>query len=186
VFTRFFKKRAFSPSGLELYRQAVLQGRTPAFYSALDVPDSLDGRFELVALHCYLLLRRMKAEEPDGTDLGQELAEIFFADMDVNLREIGASDIGVGRRVKRMIEAFYGRARAYDAGLAEGPGALAEALRRNLYGTTEPSPAALSAVADYTLAADRLLAEQTWHDLKQGRVRFPGVAADRSENVAAG
>ncbi len=169
---RLFGKKSFTDEGLELYRLVVLQGRQPVFYVSLSVPDSVDGRFDLIALHVFLVIRRLKREGERSEALSQDLTEIFFADMDLNLRELGASDIGVGRRVKRMIEGYYGRALAYEAAL-EGRGEpLTEVLKRNLYGTVEPEAATLEAMAAYVQAADHDLSRQAWQDLSQGRVTF--------------
>lgn len=167
-----FRRRRSSVEALALYNAAVAQARQVAFYRSLGVPDSIDGRFDLVALHVWLLLRRLKGE-PTAERLAQDLVEVFFADMDVSLREIGAADIGVGRRVKRMIEGFHGRAAAYDAALAAGGSALEEALARNLYGTVVAPAAALTAVAGYLRQAEAAAAAWPLAELAAGRVRFP-------------
>jgi cytochrome b pre-mRNA-processing protein 3 len=132
------------------YAAVVAQARRPEFYAQLGVPDTLDGRFELVALHTFLILRRLKSQGEGGA--GQALVDLFIQDMDASLRELGAGDLGVGRKVKAMAQAFYGRIAAYDAGLADGAESLEAALRRNLYGTAaEPGPPAaiLAALAGY-------------------------------------
>jgi len=174
VLASLFRRRRASDEALALYTAAVRQARQEAFYRELGVPDSIDGRFDLVALHVWLLCRRMKGEA-SAEPLAQGLIEVFFADMDVSLREIGAADIGVGRRVKRMIEAFHGRAAAYDAALAAGGSALEEALARNLYGTVEAAPEVLQGTARYLRAADAALGAQPLNDLLAGRPGFPAV-----------
>lgn len=169
-----FRRRRASEAALALYTAAVTQARQEAFYTRLGVPDSIDGRFDLVALHVWLLLRRLK-DEPAAGRLAQDLVEVFFADMDVSLREIGAADIGVGRRVKRMIEGFHGRAAAYDAALAAGGGAVEEALTRNLYGTVEASPAVLRSAEGYLRTAESGLRSWPLAELLAGRATFPPV-----------
>jgi cytochrome b pre-mRNA-processing protein 3 len=133
----------------QLYALLVQQARAPAFYAALGVPDSLDGRFEMVALHVFVALRRLKQAGRDA--LAQALFDAMFADMDRSLREIGVGDLSVGKRVKEMARALYGRIAAYEAGLAASDDALLiEALVRNLYGTVAPPPAdAAAALARY-------------------------------------
>ncbi len=134
-----------------LYAALVEQARRPDFYARLDVPDSLDGRFELVILHTFLVLRRLK-EAGRAAETGQALVDCFVEDMDANLRELGMGDLGVGRRVKAMVQALYGRIAAYEGGLAGSEGALEAALKRNLFGTAGepgPSPAVLAALAGY-------------------------------------
>ena len=169
-----FRRRRASNQALALYAAAVAQARQEAFFSRLGVPDSIDGRFDSVALHLWLLLRRLKGE-PAAERLAQDLVEVFFADMDVSLREIGAADIGVGRRVKRMIEAFHGRAAAYDTALAADEAALEAALARNLYGTVQAAPAALATAAGYVREAEATLRAWPLDEFLAGRVRFPPV-----------
>lgn len=180
---RFLRKPGFSDEGLDLYRAIVAQGRLPVFYSDLCVPDSVDGRFDLITLHIFLSVRRLKREGEAAKDLAQDLSEIFFADMDLNLRELGASDIGVGRRVKRMIEGYYGRALAYEAALDGQGDRLEEVLARNLYGTTEVSEAVLADLVAYVCAADLDLQGQSWAKLSKGLIEFPQPRLGMAEHV---
>lgn len=190
MFARLFRRNPHGEAAHALYLAAVRQGRDPLFYRALGVPDTLDGRFEAISLQVWLLARRLRQAGPEQEELGRALAETFFADMDQSLREIGAADIGVGRRVKRMIEGFYGRVIAYDEALAaaavgEG-GALDEALVRNLYATAKTSdPAQRQAVAGWLLAADRALAAQPLAEIVAGRPAFPPLPAGEGAGAAA-
>jgi cytochrome b pre-mRNA-processing protein 3 len=173
----FRRRRPEAKPAAELYAQAVAQARQPGFYTDLEVPDTLDGRFEMVALHVYLILRRLRADHERTARLGQALFDEMFEDMDGSVRELGAGDLGVGPRVKKMARNFYGRIKAYDAGLDGSRPELREALRRNLYGNVESvSDGALDAVAGYLARTDAALAEMPLNDLKQGRVRFTTVA----------
>lgn len=161
-----------------LYRAVVDQARQPRFYSSFGVPDSVDGRFDLIALHMFLVLHRLKREDEAARQFSQELFDTMFADMDRSLREMGVGDLGVGRRVRAMAEALYGRIAAYEAGLDGDDAVLTAALRRNLYGTlkaSEPSPAALAAWCEYLRAAVRDLAGQTLQRLQSGDVTFPAI-----------
>lgn len=155
-----------------LYEAVVVQARQPVFFAEWEVPDTIDGRFETVALHAHLLLRRLKDGSPETAPLAQALFDAMFADMDASLREMGAGDLGVGRRVKQMATGFYGRVAAYDAGLAGGAAVLAAALRRNLFGTVSPSPGALAAMADYVTRAAAALARQPLERIAGGTVAF--------------
>ncbi|MCC7273823.1 MAG: ubiquinol-cytochrome C chaperone family protein [Alphaproteobacteria bacterium] len=169
----FTRKDRHARAAADLYLAVVGQARAPAFYARLAVPDTLDGRFELIALHAFLVLHRL-ADAPGRTrELGQALFDLLFADMDRNLREMGAGDLGVGKRVQRMAEAFYGRIAAYREGLAGDDAALRAAVRRNLYGTVIDRPAPAAAMAAYMRAATTLLAAQDLAALESGRVRFP-------------
>lgn len=158
----------------DLYSAAVGQSRKAVFYQDLGVPDSLDGRFELIAIHVFLLLHRLKDGGSKTAELSQALFDLFFADMDCNLREMGAGDLGVGRRVRRMAEGFSGRVRAYDAALSAGHTPdLEEALRRNLYGTLPTPPAAsLARMAEYLQTESAEIAAQSEASILSGEVYF--------------
>ncbi len=163
-----------------LYAAIVQQARDPAFFTSLGVPDSVDGRFETLGLHAFLVLHRFKVERSDAAArMSRTLLEIFVADMDRSLREMGAADLGVGRRVKAMAQALYGRIKAYEDGLGErGDAALEVALRRNLYGTLrEVRPADLAAVAAYVRRQHAALAAQPFPELQAGRIQFAPVGS---------
>ena len=146
-------------SGYELYGEAVRIARSPWFYAELGVPDTLDGRFDMVGLHVYLLIRRL-SDDPGGKELSQALFDAMFSDMDLNLREMGVSDLAVGKRVKTMWEAFHGRAHAYAEAMTTGPEALADALARNLW-PDERQDAAASRLARVVYAQDAHLSRRS-------------------------
>lgn len=131
-----------------LYLALVMEARQEKFYAEMQVPDTLDGRFEMILLHLFLMLHRLK-HLPETKIFRQQVMESFMEDMDRSVRELGVSDTGVGKRVKRMAAAMYGRIAAYDMTL-DDPAALKVALRRNLYGTLpELRDAALDAMTAY-------------------------------------
>ena len=165
-----FRSRPAASPVAALYAAIVERARDPRFYLLGGVPDSLDGRFEMVALHGYLVLRRLRGEGEAAQAMAQALVDTLFADMDASLREMGAGDLGVGKRVKRMATGFYGRVGAYDEGQARGD--VREALRRNLYGTVSPRPKELEAMARYLAGADASLARQPVPDILAGRPEF--------------
>jgi cytochrome b pre-mRNA-processing protein 3 len=168
---RLFRRDPHEPAAVALYARLVARARASVFYASLGVPDTLDGRFELVALHAFLVMHRLKSAESAARDLAQSLFDAMFADFDRSLRELGTGDLSVGREVRRMAEAFYGRAAAYERGLA-GDAALGEALARNLYGTTTATPASLAAMARYVESALATLRQATTAALLAGRVDF--------------
>lgn len=130
------------PSARALYLAAAEQARNPAFYTRLAVPDTLDGRYELVTLHVYLLLRALKGRGKAGHDVGRRLMEVMVDDFDRSLREMGVGDTGIARRVKQMARGFAGRQAAYDAAMeAPGDEALDVAVDNNIYGTVTDVPA---------------------------------------------
>jgi cytochrome b pre-mRNA-processing protein 3 len=180
MLTRLFGSKEGRIRAEALYASIVAQARQPAFYQAWQVPDTVDGRFEMVALHAFLVMHRLKTAAPAARARGQDLFDTMFADMDRSLREMGAGDLGVGRRVKAMAQGFYGRIAAYENALAAAqPEALAAALRRNVYGTlganAAPSPRALAALSAYVRAAAAMLARESDDELIAGRVRFPAT-----------
>lgn len=131
-----------------LYLAVVGKARQERFYVELGVPDTLDGRFEMILLHLFSVLHRLKTL-PETKEFRQQLMEVFMEDMDRSVRELGVSDTGVGKRVKKMAAAMYGRLAAYDMS-ADDVEALKVALRRNLYGTLEAvEEAKVAAMAEY-------------------------------------
>jgi cytochrome b pre-mRNA-processing protein 3 len=175
--TRLFFPSAERQRAHVLYVALVEQSRNPFFYASSGVPDTLDGRFELILLHMFLVLHRLKAahggvfdEKESGCE--QRLIEVFVEDMDRSLREIGVGDLGVGRRVKTMANAFYGRLQSYEHALGESEAALHEALRRNLYGTTQATDEAIHAMAGYVREAVAKLAAQDVTQLQDGVITF--------------
>src|SRR5690606_24967170 len=99
----------------DIYLQIVSQARQPVFYRDWQVEDSIDGRFDVIVLHLFLVLFRCEEEKsrPEVSLFMRDLAEAFFADMDRSIREMGVSDTGVGKRVKAMAQASYGRMQSY-------------------------------------------------------------------------
>ncbi len=167
-----FKRDPADGAAQALYGAVVEQARRPIFYRDLGVPDTLDGRFDMVVLHAFLVLRRLKAEGQAQGPVGQALFDLMFADMDASLREMGVGDLSVGKKVKQMATGFYGRVAAYEQGLEAGAAALGEALRRNLYGTVEPTQGHVVAMAGYVRRQADLLATQPVAAVLAGQVRF--------------
>jgi cytochrome b pre-mRNA-processing protein 3 len=167
-----FRRNTHRAAAHALYGAIVARARDPAFFLARSVPDTLDGRFELIALHAFLVLNRLKADHAATADLAQELFDTMFADLDRGLREMGAGDLGVGRRVKTMAKGFYGRIVAYEEGLGTGDDRLAAALRRNLYGTVDAPAEAVAAMDRYMRSTAAALAGQPTQDFLSGKVKF--------------
>ena len=170
---KLFRPDPMPATAAALYAAITAQARHPAFYTEGGVPDSIDGRFEMVTLHSYLVLRRLRGTDAQAERLAQALVDAFFSDMDASLREMGAGDLGVGKRVKAMASAFYGRLAAYEAG--ENAGNLAEAFRRNLFGTATPTPVQLAAMVSYVDAAGAVLASQPLAEIFAARLVFPAL-----------
>ena len=167
-----FRRNPVRDAAEHAYGLVVEQSRRSEFFTSLGVPDTLDGRFELVCLHAFLYLHRLKAEGAVAAALGQRFFDQMFADFDRSLREIGTGDLSVGRQVKRMAEAFYGRIRAYENGLGADDAALRAALARNIYGTATASDEQLARVAAYLRHEMTHLANQPASSLLAGTVAF--------------
>jgi cytochrome b pre-mRNA-processing protein 3 len=154
------------------YRRVVEQARQPMFFTDFGVPDTLDGRFELICLHAFIYLHRLKVERPQATRLCQCFFDSMFADFDRALREMGIGDLSVGKHIKRMTRAFYGRIHAYEEGLAGNDRALGAALARNVFGTVIDSVLFAEVMAIYVRNAVSELCRQSTAELLAGRICF--------------
>jgi cytochrome b pre-mRNA-processing protein 3 len=176
VFAALHRRRDRRAAALAAYARVVERARNPAFYLDWGVPDTLDGRFEVLALHAFLVLNRLQREEGDAASFAQELFDTMFADLDGALREMGAGDLGVGRRVQAMAKGLYGRIAAYQRGLGD-EAEMTAALRRNLFGTAAPSEAQLAAFGGYARRQAAALAAQPVTALLAGCVAFAPLEA---------
>lgn len=170
MFASLKNRRSRRDAALAAYTAIVARARDPGLFAAWSVPDTLDGRFELLALHAFLVMNRLK-REPAAKDFAQSLFDIMFADLDRAVREMGSTDTGVGKRVKAMARGFYGRVAAYDKGLADET-ELEAALRRNLFGTVQPAPESVAAAARYLRAQVAALAAVPAETFLAGQAPF--------------
>ena len=168
--SRWGRRSAFDV-GHALYAGAVAQARDPAFYAALGAPDTANGRFELYSLHVILLLHRLKRRGEAAAEAAQALFDVYVKALDNTLREQGVGDLSVGKKMRRLGEAFYGRVRSYDAAL-EDPVELPALVRRTVYADAD-GPA--DALAAYVLRARDALAAQADEALIAGEVAWPEV-----------
>ena len=163
------RRRGVDDAADSLYARAVEAARTPAFYESFGVPDSVEGRFELVMLHTGLLVTSAKGRSAEGAQLARRLSEVFFADMDRNLREMGVGDLSIGKRMQKIASAFYGRSEAYREALEQpGDARLAEAILRNVF-SGEPAGAVDQLVA-HVRATARIIDATPEKDLLAGRL----------------
>src|SRR3984893_13168539 len=170
-FNHFRKPRMPSRGTIEaIYGMIVTQAREPLFYRDLGVPDTVNGRFDLLVLHLWMILRRLKAVE-GGAGLCQALFDRFCDDMDANLREMGVGDLIVPKRMQAFGEAFYGRTAAYDLALTEGREPLAKELCRNILNGADIEKA--RQLAFYTEAAIAALSGLDDATVQGGSWRFP-------------
>lgn len=177
MFSALRKEKPLQREAAALYTKAMKASRLPVFYKDMAVPDTMDGRYDLLMIHMFLILHRLldkDSTQPD--DLSQALFDVCFADIDQALRESGVGDMKIGKHMKKMMLAFNGRMHAYEA--AEGDKkALEEAVARNLYGTLENPPAkAIKAMAAYIADNIKYLAGQSEDDVRAGRLAFKPLA----------
>src|SRR4030081_1787531 len=156
-----------------IYGMIVTQAREPLFYRNFGVPDTVNGRFDLLVLHLWMVLRRLTPIE-GGTGLSQMLFDRFCDDMDGNLREMGVGDLTVPKRMQAFGEAFYGRTAAYDLALSAGSEPLAQALCKNILNGKEIEKA--RQLAFYAEAAIAALAGLDDAAMQSGSWRFPSPA----------
>ena len=163
-----------------LHRRIVEVARDPALYARLGVADTVEGRFACLTLHVVLVLRQLRRLPAPAREVAQELVDCVFRQLDASLRELGVGDMGVPKRMKKLAQAFYGRAAAYDAALDSGdPGRMAEALAEVLGQGAE----ALRGLAHYSLAAEAALAGQSLDHLLGAGPRFPAPAGLPEEDA---
>jgi len=152
-----------------LYGAIVAAARHVQFYEKMGVADTVEGRFEMIVLHLFLVLNRLKSEGVE--DLRQRLTDEFFSDMDRSLRELGVSDITVGKKVRKIAESYYGRVTVYHKALSASPGILEETISRNIYPDGAPEDST-KAMADYFSNAAKLLGSIPLEQIIQGELRF--------------
>lgn len=171
------RRNRYERGGFTLYGAAVAAARDPWLYETLRVPDTLDGRFDLVGVYVFLVIHRLTAEPEPGPALAQAVFDAMFSDMDVNLREMGVSDFAISRRMRAMWEAFHGRATAYATALkADEALALETALARNVWRGSPPAAGEVAALARLVRAQTACLAEQGLDAFVAGEVRFLAAA----------
>ena len=166
ILKRFFQRA--TPPARSVYEAIVAAARHPAYYAAWRVADTLDGRFDMITLHTFLVLDRLKGVEDA---FRQDLVDELFRDMDRSLREMGVGDLSVGKKVRKMAEVFYGRVAAYDQALHAGAGALDAAIARNVFPDV-PRAESTKRLAAYVIDQRQGLAGQPAEAIAGGTIRF--------------
>jgi cytochrome b pre-mRNA-processing protein 3 len=166
-----FLRRAKHRAMIErLHAEIVAAARDPAFFTSYSVADSFEGRFEILTLHAWLVLRRLCALPPPGPEIAQDLTDQIFTHLDRALREIGIGDTSVPKRMRRLAEAFLGRCAAYDTALGDGGEALAATLSRNICDHAGDDAGKLT---HYVVVADAVLSTAPITAFSSGPVPFP-------------
>jgi cytochrome b pre-mRNA-processing protein 3 len=179
---KFFPKRRAEERRIadSLYGQIVAAARQPFHYSVAEAPDTPLGRYEMLSLHVFLFLHRVRGEAGRMADVAQELTDMFFLEVEHSLREFGIGDMGVPKRMKKLAKMFYGRVGSYgDALDANDRAALEAALARNIRPGVENWQGAVP-LADYAMRSRDALAAVPVSEFLEGRIAFAAV-----EDVAA-
>jgi cytochrome b pre-mRNA-processing protein 3 len=166
-----------------VYTRIVAAARAPVLYRVFRVADTIEGRYEMIALHAVLLLRRLRqggtAELRPQSKLAQSVVDYMAADLDRSMRELGVGDLSVSRHMKHLGEGLYGRADKYDTALdRQDGGALAKALLRNVYDDDDPGDGIMGQFAAYVARQDRHLAAQPADAILAGEVDFLSPEGD--------
>lgn len=169
---RLLGRKSERSAARRLCDTAVAQGRQPALYAQMGAPDTAEGRYEILTLHVILLIDRLKGDGP-GARLRQAVFDVYLSDLDAALREMGVGDLAVGKRMRKMGETFYGRARAYDDAFGALPdlAKLKDAVARTiLHGMDAVDPTALAA---YIARGRESLAADETNALRTGMATWP-------------
>ena len=159
-----------------LYDAIVAQARQQELYTHCNVPDTLDGRFEMIVLHLHDVLVRLSNCREAEEEFNRQLVEIFFEDMDISLREMGIGDISVPKKIKKMVQATYGRFNAYtDAGKPDGTG-LQEIMCRNIFSDHDVIQEPARHLAKYAGNVQKHLRDLDDKLILAGNLRYPGMS----------
>ncbi len=165
--------KPYEETALLLYGAIVAQARQPFFYSDLKVPDTVEGRYDMIIMHAFLLFHRLKIENDKARELGQVVFDTMFKDIDQSLREMGVGDMGIGPRIKKMASSFYGRVAAYDKALeVDGNDELEQAIARNVFNKTEADELALRHLGTYMRGNIEHLKLLSMDDIHSGDLRY--------------
>jgi len=175
IFEKLFRRGPSRVTGEKLYEAAIGQARQPAFYTDLGAPDSVEGRFELYTLHVVLVLHRLKGHGDVAAQTAQGLFDAYIQALDDALREMGVGDLSVGKKMRKLGEAFYGRAKAYQAALeANDRTALAALIGRTVYEGQDE--AAADRLGDYVQRSAALLGTLGLDDVLAAKLAWPDIA----------
>jgi len=173
---RLFRPRPAQTAGRALYAAVVAQAREPLLYSDCGAPDTVEGRFELYSLHVVLLLDRMKRQGAVAAEVSQVLFDTYVRSLDDALREMGVGDLSVGKKMRKLGEAFYGRVKSYEAAFDALPdeAALQALLVRTVFDGVDPAGA--PRLSAYIVAQKAALAAAPIETLVAGAVPWAATA----------
>ncbi len=166
-------EKPFEGAAFSLYGSIVAQARQPYFYRDLKVLDTVEGRYDMIIIHAFLLFHRLKNEDENARQLSQAVFDTMFKDLDQSLREMGVGDMGIGRRIKKMASSFYGRVSAYDKALeADEISVLEQVIARNVFNKTDPDALVLRHLGSYMKKNVEKLKLISVDDFLHGKISF--------------
>ena len=173
---RLFKPRPAAEAGRALFKALSAQARQPVFYEQLGVADTVEGRFELYVLHLVLVLHRLKGQGSQAAETSQAVFDAFLRNLDEGLRDMGVGDLSVGKKMRKLGEAVYGRIKGYDRAFAEAEptGALQALIKRTVYQDRAETPAA-GPLACYAVAVVTGFAAQPLEEVLRARLDWAEV-----------
>jgi cytochrome b pre-mRNA-processing protein 3 len=170
-----FRKNTATEAVYAVYRAIVAQSRHPRFYAEWAVPDTVTGRFDMICLHLALLFRRLRSESKEVRDFSQAVFDLFFKDMDRSLREMGAGDMAVPKKIRNMGNIFYGLLANLNEAMDRNDSAAVEAvLARNLFDADADAP--VGELAAYLFAEAARLEAQPLEAIIAGRIELGDAA----------
>jgi cytochrome b pre-mRNA-processing protein 3 len=174
IFEKWLAPRPAVAAGRALFQGLAAQARQPGLYLEAQVPDTVEGRFELYVLHLVLVLRRLKGEGSQAAETSQATFDAFLKNLDEGLRDMGVGDLSVGKKMRKLGEAVYGRIKSYDRALEPGaaPDDLAAVIRRTVYQGDDAAPGA-AALAAYVRGIQADFAAQPLADILKAELRWP-------------
>lgn len=175
MFEFLFNKKKLNNAAYNLFNIVIEQSRIIEFYEKYSVEDSLDGRFDLMSLHMAIVLEKLDRHKKIKyvPEYKRILQEIMFDNLDLTLREIGVGDLGVGKKIKVMAEAFYGRMLAYqNLFLEKNEIEMSNTLKRNLYREKAINENVLKSMVSYIYQQYEFILEQNIEKILEGQIEF--------------
>ena len=169
----FFSKRRVDDLAKNVFKIIVNQSRKKIFYTELRVPDTFEGRFEMMVLHTFLVVRCLKMSK-SKKNFGRDIMTKLFDDFDLSLREMGVGDMGIGKKIKIMADSFYGRCKAYEEGLNLDKNSLEDAIVRNIYrGDADKEKASI--LVNYVKSEAKLIENLSFKEINAGKFSFGDI-----------
>ena len=157
----------------QIYKLIIKQSRVKGFYTSLNIPDTIDGRFELIVLHFFLIDNALDKKIERNDKVYKEILEIMYKDFDMSLREMGVGDLSVGKKIYHMTEAFSGRIVAYRNVSKKNKAEIIKCLKKNVYGTVhQVDKKQLNILAEYFIESIKLINETAIENLSKNNAIF--------------